>query len=98
MNQAFAPAGLVECIGEGAFRLHALEAYGQGAVLVERQAQCLAGDGLLELQFLQGLGYGRRTDHLVLDAVPEVGLIDFKRHPAHHVCQTGLGQHVGDAV
>ena len=98
VDQGFPGRRLLEDVGQGAFRLHPLETDGEGAVLEEGEPQGLARQGVLELQFLELLRYGGRPDHLVLDAVAQVGLIDVERYPAHGVLQPGLVEDVGDAV
>src|SRR6478609_3457855 len=64
----------------------------------ERQPQGLAGNGVLDLQLVKGLGNRRGPDHFVFDAVSERLLVDRKGHPTHDVVQFGLGQYVGNTV
>src|SRR5260221_21745 len=82
---AGAGAALAEGVGDGALGLHALERNGEQLVLDEGQAQRLARDGLLDLELVERLRDGRRPDHLVADAVAQLGDVDLRRvdgHPA----------------
>ena len=89
---------MVKNIGQRALALYPLQSHRQRPVLIKGQAQGLAGNGLLDLQFLHKLRDGRRADHLVFDPVAEVGLLNVKGNPAHDLVEAGLGQHVGDTI
>ena len=97
-HQGFDSRVLLEGVGDGALLLHPLEPGGEGSVLDEGQAQRLPGDRLFEDQLLGRLGDGGRPDHLVLDSVAQVPLLNGDGHPPHDVGQPGFGQDVGDGV
>ena len=44
------------------------------------------------------MGNGGRPNHLVLDPVAQVTFVHIKRHPTHHILQTGFGEDIGDRV
>ena len=98
VNQAPAGGFLFEDIRDRPLLLDALEAGRQRFVVDERQPESFARNGLLDLQFVQRLRDGRRTDHLVLDAVAQGLFVQVERHPPHDVGEAGFGQHVRDAV
>ena len=89
---------LLEDVRDRPLLLHAFEAGRQRLVMDQGQPQGLPGDGLLDLEFVKGLRHGGGADHLVLDPVAQVLLVDRERHPAHDVVEAGFGQHVRNAV
>ena len=67
-------------------------------MLVQRQAQGLAGNGLLDLQVGHGLRDGSRPDHLILDLVAQALLITGEGQPTPDIVEPGLGHYVRHAV
>ena len=53
---------------------------------------------MFDLQFFQHMRDRRGSDHLVLDAVPQIGLVDVHGKPAHDIFNGRFGEDIGDAV
>ena len=80
---------LLEGVGDRPLPLHPFQLRRELLVLLEGQPQCLARDGMLDLKLLERLRDRRRPDHLVLDAVPEVALVDGEGNPALELLEVG---------
>ena len=70
----------------------------QRLVMVERQAQGFAGDGLFNLKVFERLRDCRRADHFVAELVAKIRVICLKRNPSGDLGQAGFGQDVADGV
>ena len=71
---------------------------GQRLVMDQGQPQGFTRNRLFNLQLIQCLRNGRRTDHFVLDAVPQRLFIDRERHPPHDIGESRFSQDVRHAV
>ena len=98
IDERFGGALLAERVRDGPLLLHAAQPDGELLVLLEREPERLARDRLLDLELLARLGNRRRADHLVADAVAQIGRVEMERHPAQDRRQPRLEQHVRDRV